>query len=223
MITGFHLPTDMGKIELDVDEVMYYLYMPISSRGNCYIRIPDSRLASFKPLWRAIQADIGYEAFEDWYMYITVKRMYVGAGITANRPGWHCDGYLSDDLNYVWYDCVPTIFAGNTGSVQLPENHSEALEYLDRMDGYLSNNRVTFQPKHLLKLDSGVIHKVDTSIKEQVMRTFVKITLSKNRFNLKGNSKNPMLPDDGEFFERDVIRNDPHQCKDDFFKPSENE
>ncbi len=52
------------------------------------------------------------------------------------------------------------------------------------------------------------------------MRTFVKITLSPDRFNLRDNSKNPLLPDDGEFYDRELVRNSPMPKQADTYKPA---
>jgi hypothetical protein len=62
--------------------------------------------------------------------------------------------------------------------------------------------------KHLMKLDQRVLHKVDTSI-QAGMRTFVKISVSKDVYALKGNSINHALPIAEVYQERGVERNCP--------------
>lgn len=215
-ITGFHLPVDLGEHIIHTEEVMYYLYLPISKPGTTLSRLPDKRLKFIKPLLKSI-CDHDPHRYLESYVYATIKKMYVGGGVTANRPGWHMDGYLSDDLNYIWYDSIPTLFAGGTELVSLPADHTQSLQELVCADQVLMENKVTYPCRHLLKLDDRVIHKVETNVPEQVMRTFVKITISRNRFNLKDNSKNPLLPDDGPFFERALVRNDPHQSQRDHY------
>lgn len=215
-VTGFHLPVDLGLHLIHSDEVMYYLYLPVSEPGTALSKIPDKRLEFIKPLLNTIR-DQDPRRYWESYVYATVKKMYVGGGVTANRPGWHMDGYLSDDLNYIWYDSVPTLFTSYV-PLPLPADHHKSLKYLEMNDHVLMANKVVLPHRHLLKLDDRVIHKVQTDVPEQLMRTFVKITVSRNRFNLKDNSKNPLLPDDGPFFERALVRNDPHQGQRDHYQ-----
>lgn len=144
--------------------------------------------------------------------------MFVGGGVTANRPGWHCDGFMSDDLNYVWYDCVPTLFT--EWVPELSPDHSLSLKELEWADPNLCDYKVVYPNKHLLRLDDKVIHAVDTDVPEQIMRTFVKITVSKDRYNLKDNSRNPLLPDNGVFYDRTMVRNDPCHAQSDVYDPS---
>ena len=215
-VTGFHLPVDLGLHLIHAEEVMYYLYLPVSEPGTALSKIPDERLKFIKPLLNAIR-DQAPRRYWESYVYATVKKMYVGGGVTANRPGWHMDGYLSDDLNYIWYDEVPTLFTEAGPLIGLPADHIQSLQMLESNDHFLSKRSITYPCRHLLKLDDRVIHKVQTDVPQQLMRTFVKITVSRNRFNLKDNSKNQLLPDDGPFFERALVRNDPHQGQRDHY------
>ncbi len=213
-LTNFHLPVNLGEFLIESQEVMYYLYLPIRRPGST-LCIPDDRLTFIGPLLQRIAEDEP-ERFRNEYLYATIKKMYVGGGVTANRPGWHCDGFLSDDLNYVWYDCVPTVFTSHD-EFRITPNHTDSLVEFDNQAETYDDRWVIYPDKHLLKLDDRVIHKVNTDVPEQVMRTFVKLTLSKNRFNLKDNSRNPMLPDYGKYYERSAVRNDPHQAQRDYY------
>lgn len=215
-ITDFHLPVDLGEFDIRAKEVMYYLYLPIKHPGQIAFALPDKRLEFILPLAEAIRRD--EERFINEYLYVTIKKMYVGGGVTANRPGWHCDGFMSTDLNYVWYDCVPTIFTEHDEFRITPDHRVSLDEFYHQAESY-SDRWVTYPAKHLLKLDDRVIHKVNTNVPEQIMRTFVKFTLSPMRFNLEGNSRNPLLLDDGPMYERSVVRNDPYQAQRDYYDP----
>lgn len=218
-LNNFHLPVDMGKFDIEAGEVMYYLYLPVSIPGEYWTKVPDEpRLDFVRPLLSAVIDDLGHDKFRDSYIYLTIKKMFVGGGVTANRPGWHCDGFMSDDLNYVWYDCVPTLFTDWVP--ELSADHTLSLQELEQMNHWLRCRQVTYPNKHLLKLDDKVIHAVETDVPEQIMRTFVKITVSKDRYNLKDNSKNPLLPDDGPFYDRSMVRNDPCHAQSDVYDPS---
>jgi hypothetical protein len=221
-LTDFHLPQDLGEFDVQSEEVMYYLYLPISLPGMDNCVLPDKRLEFLAPLIRAVIEDEP-DRFKKEYLYVTTKKMFVGGGVTANRPGWHCDGFMSSDLNYVWYDCVPTVFID--GKFSITPDHVESLhqfsEQCEPGSSYGAEypKLVTYPNKKLLKLDDKVIHKVETHVPEQVMRTFVKFTMSPNRFNLKDNSQNPLLPVAGPLYERARVRNDPHQAQRDYYRP----
>lgn len=226
-LNNFTLPRDMGLFDVQADEVMYYLYLPIKTPESYDIYIPDPRLGFVAPLVDAVLDDLARDAnphaylpniYADRYIYLTVKKMFVGGGVTANRPGWHCDGFMSDDLNYVWYDSVPTLFAEYNPVISA--DHTLSLQEFERLDPTLRAHKVVYPAKHLLRLDDKVIHAVDTDIPQQIMRTFVKITVSKDRYNLKDNSKNPLLPDSGPFYDRNMVRNDPCHAQSDVYNPS---
>lgn len=215
-VQGFHWPEDLGQFDIEAGEVMYYLYLPVKRPGGALWTIPDPRLNFIKPLLAAARNSDPRQWWHS-HVYVTVKKSFVGGGVTANRPGWHCDGYLSDDLNFLWYDADPTIFSVPPAFL-LEADHVGSLATLESRDAHLMDFHRTYPCKHLLKLDDRVIHKVDTRETKQHMRTFVKITTSVNRFNLKDNSVNPLLPDDGPFFERALVRNDPHQAQRDHYQ-----
>jgi len=201
----YALPKDLGRVELSVEECMYYLYLPIRRPESEQFRLPDARLHFVRRLLLAIEME---DELDGKFVYLTVKRMYVGGGVTANRPGWHIDGYGSNDINYVWYDCVPTIFSGPI-ETQLSDDHTKCLEQLEAAHPHLTERSRCYPNKHLLRLDPTVIHRVDTDVPEQLMRTFVKITISDDEFNLAGNSLNPLLPSTIRMVDREARRNSP--------------
>jgi hypothetical protein len=206
------LPKDIGTYILHPNEVHYYLYLPVSMPGNSTIALP-------RALWwlqRLIDAVRNDEPtrFRNEYVYATVKRMFVGGGVTPNRPGWHCDGFLTNDLNYVWYDCVPTLF--NSSEFTITPDHLESLREFEGQA--LPCNTTTYPNLTLLKLDSHVVHAVGEA-PEQVMRTFVKISLSPEQYNLSDNSHNYEIDYEWKMFDRAAIRNDPHRAQRDSADP----
>ena len=154
-------------------------------------------------------------------MYITVKKMYVSPSVTANRPGWHADGFGTDDLNYIWYDSVPTLFAVGEDFHVTEGDHVKSLQEFERDAFSPANKIVTYPAGHLLKLDPYVVHAVDTNVKDQVMRTFVKVSVSDDLYNLKDNSINPLFPQllKHKKYDRETVRNDPTQAQKDSYKP----
>jgi hypothetical protein len=200
------LPTVLGNYSVLPREVMYYLYLPISLAGSNEIALPP-QLLCFSELVGAVRLDEP-QRFRDENVYITVKRMFVGGGVTPNRPGWHADGFLTTDLNYVWYDSIPTVF--NNSKFNITPDHVASLKEFGEQA--LPENNVTFPAGLLLKLDSHVVHAVGEA-QEQVMRTFVKISVSPDRYNLTDNSHNYMLNYHWRMFDRAAIRNSPQHAQ----------
>ena len=96
-------PHDFGRIDLESDEeMMLYQYLPICIDNT--ICIPE-RLRWIEPLLEHVQ--IGYGD----YVYLTAKRLYATPENKGNRGGWHSDGFMTNDVNYIWYDSMPTEFA----------------------------------------------------------------------------------------------------------------
>jgi hypothetical protein len=197
------------QIECELQEVAYLLYLPMSVPGDPHYSVPYPYMSPVCALLNEVRAN-EFARFTDEYVYLTLKKMIVGPSVTPNRPGWHADGFGSDDLNYVWYDSVPTIF--NKSRFVISDDHVKSLEEFDQQA--LPENDVTFPCKSLLKLDPYVVHRVQMADREQ-MRTFVKISISKNPYNLKGNSINPYLPK-FKMFDRAAVRNDPTKAQQDF-------
>lgn len=204
------LPIDLGLVDLNPVEHMNWLYCPIKAKGAFECIIPDN-LLQFNSLIKKVKSDIDEHKWIDNYVYLTVKTLWVNSGNTGNRAGWHSDGFMSNDLNYIWYDSNPTIFWKSDKLVAFTADHNISLDEMDEIADETNNVKsayVTYPNKHLLKLDESVIHKVDTNIKPG-MRTFIKVSVSDKLYDLKGNSINHKLNLNIEYRDRLEIRNDP--------------
>lgn len=217
-------PDILGRIDVALPEVMYYLYLPISLREQTWIVLPR-QLEPLRPLVEAVRRDLGAAMFYDNYIYITVKKMFCSPSVTANRPGWHADGFGTDDLNYVWYDSLPTEFC--TGPFKITEgDHVKSLQEFEEQAKYAETfapvdaypfKLVTYPCNTLLRLDSKVVHRVAMAT-EQIMRTFVKISVSKDQYNLKDNSINHDLSYNWRTHNREAVRNNPATAQADSYK-----
>ena len=211
-------PTDLGAVDVALDEVMYYLYLPIKLAGQQMMAMPDA----LQPLWPmmdvVVRDLVKQDRYTDHYIYVTVKKMFVGGGVTANRPGWHADGFGTDDLNYIWYDCVPTLFNTSEFTITEDDHVKSLVEYAEQA---LPQNDVVYPCGHVLRLDPSVVHRV-AEVEEQVMRTFVKISVSKDKYNLKDNSINRLLDYDWKKYDRATVRNDPNHAQRDSYTESHN-
>lgn len=208
-------PWDLGEINVALPEVYYCLYLPISLKGESRLVLPQA-LAPLMPIVDAIYKDLGPEAWDNNYVYLTCKKMFVSPTITANRPGWHADGFGSDDLNYVWYDCLPTEIAeGNNFNITEGDHVRSLFEF----ETQAQRNVITTYPnKHLIKLDPYVVHRVAVA-HEQMMRTFVKVSVSKDQYNLKDNSINHEMNYNFKLYDREMVRNSPQVAQADSYKP----
>lgn len=191
--------------EIKCQEVLYFLYLPISLPRQIGFTLPKS-LLPFSEMVKKVQFDEP-ERFESEHVYITAKRMYVGPSISANRPGWHSDGFGTDDLNYVWCDSLPTVF-NNGPFLNISKDDKVSLKQFAQQA--IEADNYTFPSNSLLKLDSRVVHRVAENPDKQFIRTFVKISLSKHQYDLDGNSINYDLDYSWKTKVRGEDRNSPH-------------
>lgn len=208
------LPEVIGKLYIKNDESMLYLCTPIKLKYSGKLAVPP-QLERFQPLIRAVIAREP-EVYSK-YIYITVKAMYVSGRNTGQRAGWHCDGFMTEDINYIWSDNIPTIFGSpyydSTGwrdylsTVALPQDHDTCLKWLKEKYAY---HETKYHNNTLLRLDQYVIHKPQEVV-APTFRTFVKISVSDHIYALQGNTKNPMLPEtlEWEYKPRVATRNCP--------------
>lgn len=198
------LPIDLGRVDLDCFEMMFWLYLPVKLPYSKVI-VPDT-LKKYEILLDMVRDDLG--DWEDKYVYMTAKTLWVNPDNTGNRAGWHSDGFLTDDLNYLWYDKNPTkFFCNGDKRYVFTKDHVVSLVEMDRLCES-SGHSITYPEKHLLKLDERVLHKVDTDIDAGV-RTFIKISVSNHPYRMVGNSINHSLTGNWTKFERGSERNCP--------------
>ena len=81
-------PVNLGIVDVECDEMMFYMYLPIKMRGG-WFAIPD-RLKRFAPM---VQAATNGDDVTGKYIYLTAKHLYVTPDNPGNRPGWHSDGF----------------------------------------------------------------------------------------------------------------------------------
>lgn len=191
-------------INIEPSEMCFFQYLPIKMSsieklGND-IKIPTN-LLWVGPLVDLIRNDIK----DEYYLYLTVKHIYVVPNNMGNRPGWHSDGFKTDDLNYIWTDCFPTEFCIKEFNIS---NNCE-LSMIQMEEQADIDNIKIYPEKSFLKLDQYNIHR--SPILGSGYRTFVKLSLSKDKYNLKGNAHNYLFDYQWNMKERAETRNHPHQ------------
>lgn len=203
------LPEDLGLIDLSPVEMLFWMYCPISTPGKGYF-LPDNLIQFWPIVLAAAQRE---PTSVDQYVYLTAKTLWVAGDYIGNRPGWHSDGFGTNDVNYVWCDRAPTEFFAD--AFTLPDDCQDAMAQMTaRAEG---KTLVTYPDKHLLRLTPSVIHRAPATF-EEGMRTFVKVSISPDRYNLEGNSINHRLAERWPLVPRDVVRN--HPVRADFVAPT---
>lgn len=206
------LPKDLGLVDLAPSEMMFWMYLPISVPGSHSFHLPDN-LKQFGEIVSLVKHN-DPSGFFLRYAYLTVKTLWVEGSYIGNRPGWHIDGYGTEDVNYIWADRAPTEFIGSESGClwNLSDDCDESMREMEnigrRGPGYGIPYK-TYPDRHLLRLDNTVIHRSPVSF-EPGMRSFVKVSLSHERYDLKGNSINHLLPETHwPLHERRAERNHP--------------
>lgn len=200
------LPKQIGTYTVECKEMMFYQYLPIKLMGN-HMPVYEDRLKCFDNLVGTILCDFvgtfGLDRYVNSYVYLTAKYMYQKDGCSYNRPGWHSDGFMTDDINYIWYDKDPTLFNGS--NFILTNDDALSIDEMELQAKPVFNIR--YPVNTILRLDQHNIHRVG-SISEG-MRTFVKVSFSKDKYDLIGNSHNYLLDYDWEMKARKKQRNIP--------------
>jgi hypothetical protein len=199
-------PVDLGLIDLSPVEMMAWLYCPIKLPGSYEATIP-ANLEQFYPIVNRVFTDLANidGALFVSYVYITAKTLWVTADNPGNRPGWHSDGFMTDDLNYVWSDRNGTLFWEPAEKVAFVQDHNASLKEMELCE---AGPHKVYPDKHLLRLDQTVMHRV-ADVMTAGMRTFVKVSVSRHKYNLAGNSINHAFGPLGDYAPRSAERNHP--------------
>jgi hypothetical protein len=208
------LPKDLGFIDLEPTEMMFWMYCPISIPGMYGWVLPDN-LKQFDFLVEQAICDFDpfrtNKWFREHYAYLTAKTLFVSGDSVGNRPGWHCDGFGTKDINYIWSDRCPTEFLSATPKELSSDCEYSMIQMRDMADFPLrfGSRIVTYPDKHLLRLDPSNIHRSPVNVTPG-MRTFLKVSISKDRYDLEGNSINHLIPSfEGPRVPRREARNHP--------------
>lgn len=212
-------PIEVAKIECNIEEMFFYQYLPIKLNDSIYGTIPEQLqvldeiiLESAEDFKNRLTLLIGntreeIQEYKRHYIYLTAKRLFVTSGCGLNREGWHTDGFGSDDINYIWCDSLPTKYVTGRWD-NISSDHSESLKQFKAI-GESGVNVSWCEPNTIYRLDDTVIHAQDEYSGDPFIRTFVKVSFSKEKYNLKGNSHNYLLNYKWEMKDRNVERNHP--------------
>lgn len=201
-----------SDVIVDNSEMYFYQYLPIKLLGVTELSLP-SQLSRLDNICTTIVNDFfnnicnkNLTEYGRYYIYLTAKCLYVKGGGNINRMGWHCDGFMTDDINYIWSDCIPTEYV--IGEFELVQDHEKSIDQMNRL--FYHSKPLKLKPNSIYRLDETVVHRCDYNrSKSAVLRHFIKVSFSKEKYNLKGNSHNYLLDYNWEMKERSLNRNHP--------------
>lgn len=201
-----------GVADVRLVEFMHYLYLPVRMadatgklRRSARVMLP----ARLEPLRLLVDIVCDRTPVER-YVYVTARRGWATRDNPLNRPGWHCDGFGTDDENYVWWEGDGTRFA--TGEFPgISTDHERSMQQFEDCIWSAPHGviRLSTPPERGLYYLSPFVVHATPEIEHPHMRSFVKISTSTQRYNLLGNSHNHLFDYDWPMHERDEVRNDP--------------
>lgn len=195
---------------------MHYLYLPVvmpDGEGDDWgVQLPE-RLEFLRSLIHRVMDAEQRRGLDltSQYVYVTARRGYATPGNPLNRPGWHTDGFGSGDVNYIWTDRYPTRFAVG-GFKDISDDHVRSAE---QFEGQVIDNLMGWvpvsegEPSTVYRLDPFVVHSTPIIPAPGGDRSFLKISVSPDRYNLLGNSHNHLFDYDWKMWSRAEVRNDP--------------
>ena len=176
-------PINIGEFTTTCRELMYVLYMPVRLAGQYTVTVPKS-LAGYADLVKMALAYEGNSA-DGKYVYLTVKRLWAEPHCVGGRPGWHTDGFGTDDINYVWVDKDSTEFCNQKFS--LSDDHIISIQEMDEQAK--QENIFQYPERDVIRIDANHVHRCPENVTSGY-RTFARVSISENKYNLAGNAHN---------------------------------
>lgn len=185
------------EAKYDVDELEFcnIVYMCIKDKGCSEYQIPNNLECVVSEVIAGIY-ELAPELYDnDWtkYCYLSIKKQYVQPNTYGNRSGFHIDGFKSDQENFIWGDCSATPTEVVIGNFLLSDDHEKSLDEMDIQSSKWFKYQLNTNT--LYYMDQNCVHRPTVNkTNESVLRTFIKITFSKELFNCFGNAWNYKLP-----------------------------
>lgn len=219
-MTYGQLPVEIADFfDLDLGEYQFIQYMPIFMPDGDDVRIPPNQFQAkrLRKLIHAVVEDQGGIASlreHGLYVYLTTRYGFATPDNPLNRPGWHCDGFGSDDINYIWWNRWGTRVA-HQPFYDIEPGHVESMRQFEeqiRLENVRSLPNGT-----LYRLNPNVVHSTPEIPAPGGERQFIKVSVSRHRYNLQGNTHNFLFAYNWKTFPRDVARNHPVYGETDFY------
>ncbi len=204
-----NLPAVIGSLEnrvaFSVQKGWRILDMAIRMPGQGWA-IPKE----LEPYKEAIQKAVEHERtvnpdFNEYYVYITVDQKKIEPEKSQRKGGYHSDAYVTQETKVIEGDVVvdhtylisdskelPTLFQPGPFSLKGidPEDCAKVLQTFDTVSE--GKEPVTYPPYTVVKLTPFDIHSAKVNKTGMALeRTFIKISFSREKYNLVGNQINP--------------------------------
>lgn len=208
-------PINLGEFDVSLTEMMYYLYLPIKMAGHETIKLPDN-VEQLKPLVNQVakycSEQLGRDYDKDYY-YLSARKGWATPDNPLNRPGWHCDGFGTEDANFAYWIGHGTRFSRQEFK-EISDSHILSLK---QFEDQVEWDEVYSPPeKTLYYLSPRCVHTTPAMPSRGAMRQFIKISVSTQRYNLEDNSHNYLFDYKWEMQPRAAMRNDPHRAQRDY-------
>lgn len=171
------------------------VFMCIKQKGCSEYQIPDNLQYLVSDVLSDIYRLSPHLYDDDWtkYCYLTIKRSYIQPNTLGNRQGFHIDGFKSDQENFIWSDHSATPTEVAIGNFLLTNDHDKSLIEMNEQASKFFKNQL--KPNTLYEMNQECVHRPTVNnLNVAVLRTFIKITFSKDLFNCFGNAWNYKLP-----------------------------
>jgi hypothetical protein len=197
-------PEFCGNVDLDLKEFMYFLYLPVFM-DNSGIKLPPNVECCRPIIELAMERSLPRQYN---YVYLSARKGWATPDNPLNRPGWHCDGFGTDDLNFVWWKGQGTRFAIQRFTNISTDHEKSQIQF----EGQVNPRKVTSYPSGgLYRITPTVVHATPLIRPPGELRQYVKISMSDHKYNLENNSHNYLFDYDWPLTKREVVRNDPYQ------------
>lgn len=205
-------PTPIGLFDFQLPEVMYYLYLPVRMDYG-ELRLPGNVRCCEDLIFASLDHARIARRREFRYAYLSARKGYATPDNPLNRPGWHADGFGSEDLNFVWWRGPGTRFAEQDFHFISSDHHAS----LGQFERQVRTDRIVNYPEGgLYALDRYVVHATPIIKPPGCMRQYVKVSLSEHRYALADNSHNYLFDYDWPVTPREEVRNDPTKAGRDY-------
>jgi hypothetical protein len=111
---------------------------------------------------------------------------------------------MTNDVTYIWSNKFPTLF--NFSQFALTQNHEKSLKEMQEQAD--EKNNMAYDNFTLVRINQYNVHRV-AEVTEDGMRAFVKVSFSKDKYDLIGNAVNYDIEYNWDFKPRENTRNVP--------------
>jgi hypothetical protein len=199
-------PIPCGHFNFELPEVMYYLYLPVVM-DDSPVKLPPNVEICRDLINQAIIFGERHRPGRSYrYAYLSARKGWASPDNPLNRPGWHCDGFGSNDMNFVWWAGPGTRFTYQ----RLTDISDDHLISMRQFEEQIRPEFVyTPTEKNLYGISPLCVHATPLIAAPGCMRQYVKVSLSNERYNLENNSHNYLFDYDWPLHSREETRNDP--------------